>query len=168
MFLSRTLWVPLVIGALTYPLGACSDPSPSEPMEPDASTEPDDAATDPDMDAGDDGATDDAASDAAMDADAEVDDAEPVVCDVTAPRACPDPAPSYTDVEPIFEEHCISCHDGLGEHWPLTSYEHVADWYDTIRAMMLSCGMPPADAGTSISTSERELILTWIRCGYPE
>jgi hypothetical protein len=173
MFVPRCFSAPLLICVLTCPLGACEDPNPSELMDAmpsdDGSAQPSDAETDAAIDDAMDAATD-AETDAATDADARVEeDAAPVMCDVTAPRVCPDPAPSYADVEPIFEMHCISCHDGLGENWALTSYDHVADWYDTIRAMMLTCGMPPLDAGTSMpTTEERELILTWIRCGYPE
>jgi hypothetical protein len=175
MFLPRSLPAWLLVCALTCPLGACEASNSAEPA--DAGSAPIDGGTDAEADAAIDAETDaamDAATDAAPDGatDAAMDavdaDATPFVCDVTAPRACPDPAPRYADVEPIFAEHCIPCHDGLGAHWPLTSYEHVTDWYDTIRAMMLSCRMPPVDAGTSMQTSERELILTWIRCDYPE
>jgi hypothetical protein len=96
-------------------------------------------------------------------------DAEPLVCTVKAPTSCPDPAPHYPDVQPIFQRACVPCHQGLpGGNWPLLQYSHVADWQDVIRAMVLDCSMPPPDAGVPISDEERLAILTWIRCGYLE
>jgi hypothetical protein len=115
------------------------------------------------------GALDAGASLSAADADAgNAADPAPFVCDVTAPSSCPEPAPTYATVEPILERRCIPCHDGRGAEWPLTTYDSAADWYDTIRTMMLDCSMPPLDAGMPMPTSEREQLLTWIRCGYPE
>jgi hypothetical protein len=51
--------------------------------------------------------------------------------------------------------------------WPLTSYEHVANWQDIIRGAMLACTMPPADAGNLMTNDERMAILVWIRCALP-
>jgi uncharacterized membrane protein len=93
----------------------------------------------------------------------------PVDCTTVAPTSCPDPAPTYGDIEPILRQHCIGCHAGQPNGpWPLTDYKHVADWADDIRADMLSCSMPPADAGTTITIAEREELLQWIRCGMPK
>ncbi len=89
-------------------------------------------------------------------------------CKATAPRACPEPAPHWKDVYPIFMRRCIGCHNGAGEEWPLSSYEHVADWYGEIRAQMLACTMPPLDAGIDMPVAERQTILSWIRCGFPK
>jgi hypothetical protein len=90
-------------------------------------------------------------------------------CAIEAPTACPAPAPTYTDVEPIFSSRCVVCHDGATANgpWPLNTYGHVATWRDTIRGALLSCAMPPSDAETPLADSERLLILTWIRCGMP-
>jgi hypothetical protein len=88
-------------------------------------------------------------------------------CDVMVPQ-CPDPPVTYGDVEPIFTERCTGCHAGVsGGPWALTSYGHVSGWTVEIRAAMLSCSMPPADAGIEMSVGEREEILAWIRCGFP-
>jgi hypothetical protein len=96
-------------------------------------------------------------------------DAAPLVCTVKAPTACPDPPPHYPDVQPIIERTCVPCHQGLpGGNWPLLQYSHVADWQDVIRAYVVSCMMPPPDAGVPMSDGEREAILTWILCGYLE
>jgi hypothetical protein len=97
-------------------------------------------------------------------------DAEALVCSVDAPTSCPDPAPRYADVAPIIDQRCVQpCHSGLPEGpWPLTDYQHVADWADVVRTDLILCVMPPADGGTSISDEERGAILTWIRCGFYE
>jgi len=96
-------------------------------------------------------------------------DAAPLVCTVKAPTVCPDPPPHYPDIEPIIQQKCVSCHQGLpGGNWPLLQYSHVADWQDVIRAQMLACTMPPPDAGVPMSDEEREAILTWILCGFLE
>lgn len=92
---------------------------------------------------------------------------EPIECNVVAPTACTDPNLKYADVQPIIQTHCVSCHDGTQDQWPLTSYSHVADWYDDIRSRLLTCGMPPPDSEVTMTTDERETILHWIRCGYP-
>lgn len=94
---------------------------------------------------------------------------EPVECNVEAPTSCPDPPPRYADVEPIFQERCVGCHDGAEDGpWPLTSYSHAADWHDIIRAAMLDCTMPPPESGMTMTTAERETLLNWLRCGFPK
>lgn len=88
-------------------------------------------------------------------------------CDVVPPVTCDEPPPRYADVAPIFSTRCAACHNGAGEEWPLTSYQHVADWSGEIRAQMIACTMPPLDSGLRMPTKERQLILKWIRCGFP-
>ena len=93
-----------------------------------------------------------------------------VACSVRAPTECPDPAPRYADVSPIFTARCITCHNGVPNGpWPLIGYDHVADWQDTIRDELLRCSMPPPDAGASavLPDDERMAILVWLRCGLP-
>lgn len=128
-------------------LGACtSDEDKQDRPTPDSSTQEPDAAIAPD--AGLDGAV------------------PAVACDVELPRACVEPAPTYTDVSPIFEARCVICHAGMaGGPWPLTSYGHVADWQDEIRSHVSRCTMPPPDSGVAISDDERAEILMWLRCG---
>ncbi len=93
----------------------------------------------------------------------------PPTCSVPAPTACPESAPHYPDVAPVFESRCVICHSGTWEGpWPLNDYGHVADWQDSIRANLLDCSMPPPDAGVPITLEERLAILTWIRCGLPK
>ena len=111
----------------------------------------------------------DAGKDASTASDAGPDDAfvEPV-CEVTPPTSCPTPPVYYEDIAPIIMERCHSCHDGKGEEWPLTTYGHVTAWFNEIRAAMITCSMPPPDAGISMPAEEREKILTWIVCRMPQ
>lgn len=115
---------------------------------------------------------DDSDAGASSDAGARVDSGgEPGAgeCMITAPTECPDPALRYADVEPIFQDRCVGCHVGVrGGPWALTSYMHAAAWFAEVRGAMLNCTMPPLDAGIEMPDEERERILTWIRCGYPE
>jgi uncharacterized membrane protein len=100
--------------------------------------------------------------------DAEITDAS-MACTVLAPTSCPEPALTYADVEPIFAKRCVICHVGQEDSpWPLTTYSHVADWNAEIRGAVVSCIMPPPDAGVAITDDERHDILTWIRCGFPK
>lgn len=81
---------------------------------------------------------------------------------------CPQPAPVFADVAPIFQQVCSTCHSMPGGPWPLDNYSHITDWQDVIRDDLLTCAMPPPNQGVTLSDSDRQLILTWIRCGYPE
>lgn len=92
----------------------------------------------------------------------------PPECTTTAPTECPSPTPGYADVQPIFAERCVVCHGMVEGRWPLDTYHHIVDWAPDIRAAMLDCSMPPADAGVPMTVEERQQILEWIRCGAPE
>lgn len=89
-------------------------------------------------------------------------------CEVVAPTSCPDPEPRWADIEPIVDRVCVVCHHGaIAGPWPLTTYQHVADWQNEIRGAMLNCNMPPPDDDVRITPAERALILEWLRCGLP-
>ncbi len=91
------------------------------------------------------------------------------VCSPVAPTECADPAPHYSDVSPIFEQRCASCHTGVaGGPWPLDTYEHVADWASFVRDELLRCSMPLSDSGVPMTPEERDQILLWLRCGNPK
>src|SRR3954452_19961632 len=96
-------------------------------------------------------------------------DAGALMCTVEAPTVCPDPPPHWPGGEPIFQRRCVLCSNGMIRGpWPLLQYEHVADWYDVVRAMLLDCSMPPPDAGVYMPDEDRIAILTWILCGLPQ
>lgn len=140
------------------PLACDGEPAPAIDTTPDAT---DDAPADVTAET----------HDASFEDSAEVETGETVApppCLTTAPTSCPDPAPSWPDVEPIIAERCLGCHYGkLGGPWPLTSYDHVSDWRDTIRSVMLDCSMPPPEEHSAMTTAERMQLLVWIRCGLP-
>ena len=96
-------------------------------------------------------------------------EATEAICNVIAPTECSQPALRYADVAPVFRTRCASCHlDAPGAPWPLDEYQPIADWADVVRDELLRCSMPPADSGVSLPHSERDAILAWLRCGYPE
>jgi hypothetical protein len=107
-------------------------------------------------------------SDAHPPRDARAEAAAPVKCDAVAPTECPTPSPVYSDVVPVIEQYCLSCHDGLGDQWPLTSYSHVVSWTEEIRGMMLNCSMPPPESGIEMPIEERQRVLEWLRCDSQE
>jgi hypothetical protein len=94
----------------------------------------------------------------------------PPQCQATAPDACIEPSPHFADVEPIFALRCQGCHsvgnpDG---HWPLMTYPQIAAWSAEIGGQVLACTMPPPVAQVPITVEEREKILLWLSCGFPE
>ena len=91
----------------------------------------------------------------------------PVECDATAPTSCPDTRPRWADVQPIFAVRCAVCHGEVLGLWPLDEYSHVVDWNVEIRGMVLDCTMPPVDSDVTMTLEERQLILEWLRCGFP-
>jgi hypothetical protein len=136
---------------------------------PDAQSSQRDGALDSSLDANvadgsrSDGSPDASAADASL-----TNDAAQAACNVTAPTACSTPAPRYGDVMPIFAARCTICHGQMeGGPWPLDNYEDIAHWADDVRATVVSCAMPPPDAGVPITDGERRLVLDWLRCGLP-
>jgi uncharacterized membrane protein len=94
---------------------------------------------------------------------------DPFVCTVQAPTACTAPELAWVDVAPIFDTRCKECHTGASrDPWPLDTYAHVADWWDVVRDELVSCTMPPSNAEDPMLPEERDTILMWIRCGFPE
>lgn len=91
-------------------------------------------------------------------------------CAVVPVTVCPDAGvPTYTDVAPIFQARCASCHKGDdGGPWPLDTYDPIADWQGEVRGTLLNCSMPPADSGVSVPDDEMAKLLTWIKCGLPK
>lgn len=81
-------------------------------------------------------------------------------------------------VAAIVNRHCAECHrEGELAPFPLTSYESVAGWADTIREVVSESRMPPwfADPkhGTfindsSLSEDEKKTLFAWIDNGCPQ
>lgn len=78
----------------------------------------------------------------------------------------------------IFQKHCVACHrpDEIGP-FPMLSYDDVAGWGPMIAEVVAEKRMPPWHADPhfgsfvndrSMSTEERNLILTWVKNGCPE
>jgi hypothetical protein len=89
-------------------------------------------------------------------------------CGDPAP-ACPSPKPSYaSDVVPILEAKCNTCHVGGKGPWPLTDYQSVVDWRLQIIQDIEGCTMPPLDGGANLSADERHTVLGWLVCGAPK
>ncbi len=114
------------------------------------------------------------AGDSAVDppADGSVDHEGGATCvNVAAPTSCPDPPVVFDDVRRIIGQRCSTpCHNGApanGSQWPLMTYEDMEHWENEIRAALLSCTMPPLDAGVGITADEKLAILTWLKCDLP-
>ena len=94
---------------------------------------------------------------------------QPPACTIKNTEDCPDPAPTYADIQPILDARCNSCHSDTSEGpWPLTSYQDVLDWWDLVRRDTLNCSMPPPDSGIVMTHAESKLILDWIACDLPK
>ena len=81
-------------------------------------------------------------------------------------------------IAPIFNRHCVECHrEGELGPFPLTSYEEVEGWGETIREVVSEGRMPPwfadPDFGhfandSRMTEEERHLLFTWVENGCPE
>jgi hypothetical protein len=80
--------------------------------------------------------------------------------------ACPLPQPSFAkDIQPLLDHDCNTCHTQGSTLWPLVGYQDVRDWSYSILLDIDACKMPPLDGGTSLSATDRNLLLGWIACG---
>ena len=94
---------------------------------------------------------------------------QPPACTIKNTEDCPDPAPTYADIQPILDARCNSCHSDTSDGpWPLTNYQDVLDWWDLVRRDTLNCSMPPPDSGIVMTHDESKLILDWIACDLPK
>jgi hypothetical protein len=86
--------------------------------------------------------------------------------DASAGAACSEPGPSFAkDIAPLLDRDCNTCHTPGSLLWPLVGYENVRDWSYSILLDVDGCRMPPADGGTTLSSTDRSLLLAWIACG---
>jgi uncharacterized membrane protein len=86
-------------------------------------------------------------------------------CPNDLPSSCSSSPPTYSQVAPIFQAKCQSCHSAGG-----TAPDRLFDTYDQIAAQqsatldqIYSCKMPPAGFPT-LSDAERQLVLSWLVC----
>lgn len=95
--------------------------------------------------------------------------APPPECNAEVPDACPSPSPKYaTDVVPILEAKCNTCHDGRdGGPWPLTNHADVEHWITQVTSVLLDCTMPPPTGTEKLTSDERATLLNWLKCGAP-
>ncbi|APR78258.1 Hypothetical protein A7982_03605 [Minicystis rosea] len=85
----------------------------------------------------------------------------------TTPSSCPTSAPSYaTDVAPIVQKYCGSCHVAGGQESdkPLDTYSTLSTRSSEVAHEISGCDMPPSDA-TQPTTAEMQTVLDWIACG---
>ncbi len=85
--------------------------------------------------------------------------------------ACPDAGvPSYqTDIVPILEQECISCHGGPGSTagFPMSTYKQVYGEFGSILSQVTVCQMPPSN-GPTMTATQRVTLTAWLRCGAPD
>jgi mono/diheme cytochrome c family protein len=96
---------------------------------------------------------------------------------VPADPACPDAAPSFAQVvyPQVFQVSCVPCHSPGGEESqkPLTTYAQItgsngAMVHDIYSQVFEACLMPPAGAAQVLTESQRQTLLDWLGCGYPD
>ena len=71
---------------------------------------------------------------------------------------------SFTDVKPIIDQFCVSCHsvNGSRPNSDLSTYEEVLVYADDIKERVLSGSMPP---GVPLSDENSSLIAGWVDQG---
>jgi len=84
----------------------------------------------------------------------------------------------HPEIAEIFQKHCTQCHRPNGSApFPLTRYEDVEGWGDTIREAIVEKRMPPWFAKghsppfanqNTLSSSDTDRILKWIDEGCPQ
>ncbi len=106
--------------------------------------------------------------------------AEPIGCLIGRVRE-PKAGGSVTwsnQISRITQAHCVECHrPGEIGPFPMLTYEDAQGWGDMIAEVVSDRRMPPWHADPahgkfsndrSLSTEERDLILTWVKDGCPE
>jgi hypothetical protein len=91
------------------------------------------------------------------------------VCPQDLPPDCPSTPPSYAhDVAPLIQAHCLACHapGGQSADKPLGTYNAVFSRRGEVLNQVYACVMPPAGQ-PSLSSTERQTLLSWLVCGAP-
>ena len=88
----------------------------------------------------------------------------------------PEPVSYSTDIAPILERNCVSCHrDGGIGPWSMSSHAMVRGWSPMMREVVMTHRMPPGridahvgkpmrNAG-GLSVSEQQMLIDWIDQG---
>lgn len=88
-------------------------------------------------------------------------------CVDKTPASCPATEPSYaTDVAPLLEKYCTTCHSANGSQPmdPLDTYTDVKQRSGEVKSQLAGCLMPP-EGSTGPTDAEVETILAWVVCG---
>lgn len=90
--------------------------------------------------------------------------------------ACGPKAPSYAEVDPIIQTHCISCHSARPAH-PGFAAPPVGVAFDTpadvarravrIKALVVTTTTMPLGNETGMTEAERQTIGKWVDAGAP-
>lgn len=81
--------------------------------------------------------------------------------------ACPATPPSYAEVQPLLERHCVACHTANGEESqrPFDTYAQVQSEWGHILSSVYTCTMPqPGDTFDELTPDERVLLETFFEC----
>jgi hypothetical protein len=89
---------------------------------------------------------------------------------------CPSPPPSWTtDVQPLVEKYCVTCHEpgGVGiSSANLTTYADVFKNRTEMLTQVYQCLMPNVDASVPPpalpTAAERQTLVQWVVCGAPQ
>ena len=82
---------------------------------------------------------------------------------------CPSPPPSYaTDVAPIIQQECASCHSptGVEPNRPYQTYADVKKVQIDILLQVRDCKMPLPGV-PALSDAQRATLLGWLYCDGP-
>jgi uncharacterized membrane protein len=91
---------------------------------------------------------------------------------VPADPPCPDAVPNFTqDIRPIFMVACDRCHSPTGEEpkSPLQTYQQINAIAGTVYYEVFKrCSMPPPSAPEILTDGQRQKLLDWFGCGWPD
>jgi len=63
-----------------------------------------------------------------------------------------------TDVKPLFQSYCVSCHSEY------STYSQISSSASSIRSSIVGCSMPK---GTTLTDAQKNNIVCWIDAGKP-
>lgn len=83
--------------------------------------------------------------------------------------SCPKDVPSYkTDVAPIIQQACGTCHSPDGSAgFSETTYADVYKQRSSMLSQVAICQMPPLN-GPVMSNAQRVALTGWLECGAPD